>query len=92
MMIRTVRILVDGLVQGVFFRDYTRRKAKSLNFNGTVRNLQNGKVEIRAQGPAQEIESLIQWCWEGSPMSKVEGVKIDTLPKDDSMSSFSITY
>ncbi len=91
-MIRHVRILVEGLVQGVFFREYTRRKAQSLNLNGTVKNLRNGSVEIEAQGQIQEIESLIQWCQEGSPLSEVEDVKVEELLIEEGISSFVIMY
>ncbi len=91
-MIRHVRILVEGLVQGVFFRDYTRRKAQSLNLNGTVKNLRNGNVEIEAQGQIKEIESLIQWCQEGSPLSEVEDVKVEELLIEEGLSSFIIMY
>lgn len=89
---RHVRILVEGLVQGVFFRDYTRRKAQSLKIKGTVKNLRNGSVEIEAQGQIQEIESLIQWCREGSPLSQVEDVKVEELSIKEGISSFTITY
>ena len=92
MMIRHVRILIEGLVQGVFFRDYTRTKAQSLNLNGIVKNLQNGSVEINAQGQTSEIELLIQWCWEGSPLSKVKDVRVEELVKEEGISSFSIRY
>jgi len=91
-MIRHVRILVEGLVQGVFFREYTRRQAQSLNLHGTVKNLRKGDVEINAQGQSLEIESLIQWCREGSLLSEVEDVKVEELLVEEGLSSFIITY
>jgi acylphosphatase len=91
-MTRHVRILVEGLVQGVFFRDYTRRQAQSLNLHGTVRNLRNGDVEVKAQGRSLEIESLIQWCRAGSPLSNVEDVKVEELQIEEELSPFIITY
>ena len=89
---RHVRILVSGKVQGVFFRDYTCRKASSLFLTGEVRNFQTGDVEIDAQGEISKIDELIQWCSEGSPMSIVEAVHIDDLPVGASFTRFSIDY
>lgn len=89
---RNVRILLSGRVQGVFFRDYTQRKARSLSLNGIVRNLPTGEVEIEAQGNTAEIEALIQWCWEGSPLSAVSSVNVEERPLDASLTPFSIDY
>ncbi|MBU2645495.1 acylphosphatase [bacterium] len=89
---RHVQVLVEGIVQGVFFREYTRRKAQSLGLKGSVRNLPNGCVEIRAQGNMQDIDFFIQWCWEGSPLARVENVLVTEAPLDYSLLSFLITY
>lgn len=89
---RHVRILVRGRVQGVFFRDFTNRKAQSLCLKGTVKNLPSGEVEIDAQGERADVEALLQWCWEGSPMSMVEFVDVTELPADTTLAAFSISY
>jgi len=89
---RQVRILVMGRVQGVFFRDYTFRKAQSLLLKGFVSNIRSGGVEIEAQGEASDIELLVQWCYEGAPMSMVETVSVEELTVSATLSSFSIIY
>lgn len=89
---RHVRITVKGRVQGVFFRDYTCRKAQSLSLKGTVRNQIGGDVEIDAQGSAADIDALLQWCWEGSPMSSVDAVEVEELSPDRAVTSFSVFY
>ncbi len=89
---RRIQIQVKGRVQGVFFRDYTRRKAQSLSLKGFVKNIRTGDVEINAQGKASDVDALLQWCWEGSPMSTVESVNVKELPIDTSLSAFSISY
>lgn len=73
-MTKQVHIIVKGKVQGVWFRDYTRKKALSLGLKGTVRNRSDGSVEIYAGGDSDSIEEFKNWCWEGSPNSHVVDV------------------
>ena len=73
---RRVQIIVRGRVQGVFYRDTTRRMASGLGLSGTVRNLPEGDVEIVAEGSAEPLGSLIKWCWKGPPAAVVEDVQV----------------
>lgn len=73
--IEQIHLIVRGRVQGVYFRDYTRRRANQLNLLGWVRNLPDRSVEILAQGEPHEIQALADWCWQGSPQSQVESVE-----------------
>ncbi|MEP7236115.1 MAG: acylphosphatase, partial [Ignavibacteriota bacterium] len=52
-------LLVSGLVQGVGFRQNTRRKARLMNLTGFVRNLPEGTVEIEVQGTAPDLERFL---------------------------------
>lgn len=70
-----IHAIVSGLVQGVFYRDCTRRKAQELQLSGWVRNLNNGTVEVLACGAPDTIGIFIDWLWKGSPNSNVEDVK-----------------
>lgn len=72
-LLRSVRILVSGRVQGVFFRTYTRRFIEALkNVTGYVKNLRDGRVEIYAEGPEASLRALAEWAeHEGSPSSQV---------------------
>jgi len=58
-------VYVSGRVQGVFFRDHTRRWADSLGVKGWVRNLPDGRVEAVLEGPKNEVEALLQRMEEG---------------------------
>jgi acylphosphatase len=69
------RFLVSGKVQGVFYRDSTRKKARELNIQGWVQNLENGDVELIACGAPDAIQSLEDWLWQGPPAAKVTEVK-----------------
>ena len=70
--VKKVTITVHGRVQGVFYRDSTRRMAGGLGLVGTVRNLPDGDVEIVAEGPGDSLEALVQWCRVGPPAAVVE--------------------
>lgn len=68
------RFLVSGVVQGVFFRAHTRRRAIELGLTGHAINLPDGRVEVLACGEARKIDLLQQWLREGSPRSAVSDV------------------
>lgn len=77
MEIRRRNITVKGKVQGVWYRKHTQEFASKNNINGTVRNLNNGDVYIEAEGNHQQLVSLAEWCWIGSPHSEVTQVLIE---------------
>ena len=64
-------IIVSGRVQGVFFRDHTRKWAASLHLMGWVRNLPDGRVEAVVEGEKEQIETLISRVKEGPPLANV---------------------
>ena len=66
---------VHGRVQGVWFRDSTRREAERLDINGHAINLPDGTVEVLAVGPARALEELAEWLHVGPPMSRVTNVE-----------------
>ncbi|HDJ23964.1 MAG: acylphosphatase [Candidatus Aminicenantes bacterium 4484_214] len=70
-------VYVSGRVQGVFFRDHTRRWADSLGVKGWVRNLPDGRVEAVLEGPKNEVEALLQRMEEGPPYAKVTKMDVD---------------
>jgi len=86
-----VNMIVEGTVQGVYFRASTREKALQLGLTGWVRNLTDGRVEFEAQGPAQAVEELVIWAKQGPEHARVTQAKridISTLPGEQ---SFQIT-
>lgn len=68
------RCIVSGRVQGVFFRDSTRKRAIELGVAGYVKNLLNGKVEVLACGDEEAVNKLCEWLWQGPPQSRVTQV------------------
>ena len=65
---------IKGRVQGVFFRDSTRRVAQSLGLTGYAINLSNGDVEVLACGEPDAIDALAKWLHDGPRMAEVSEV------------------
>ena len=72
------RIVVHGLVQGVYFRDTTRRHARSAGVAGWVRNRTDGTVEAVFEGEAQAVERLVTLCREGPRGARVDHVEVSS--------------
>lgn len=87
-----IRIYVSGRVQGVGFRYFTYQQAKKLNLTGYVYNLDDGRVEIVACGPEQDVRALIQWLEDGGPpSSRIDGYTVYPYA-DASYSKFEIKH
>jgi acylphosphatase len=69
-------VYVSGLVQGVYFRHFTREQARKLGVQGWVRNLHDERVEAVFEGPRAAIDQIINWCRQGPPAARVEGVAV----------------
>lgn len=89
-MMRKVRILVSGRVQGVYFRAFTLKKANQLAVLGTVRNLPDGRVEIIAEAGTATIEKLISWSQKGPITARVDHIDVTELEPTNEFVSFSI--
>lgn len=87
---KTVDIIVTGKVQGVFYRQSTRKKARSLGIKGTVSNLPDGSVQILAIGDDDQIEYLIQWCKQGPPTAMVADVTVVAVNREMNFDDFLI--
>ena len=76
------KCLVDGRVQGVFYRASAARRAQELQLRGYARNLPDGRVELLACGADESLQSFIQWLWIGSSASKVTSVEVRDAPAE----------
>jgi len=70
-------IIVQGKVQGVWFRDYVKRSAIGLDLKGWVRNNPDGTVDVEVEGEKEVIEDLIELIKIGPPMSRVQDVSVE---------------
>ena len=85
---KTQRLLIQGRVQGVWFRESMRREAERLGVTGWVRNTSDGAVEAVVQGPAEAVDALIEWARSGPPMARVDGIEIEASETHDPLSEF----
>lgn len=87
---RRVRFVVDGRVQGVGFRAQTQRRARELGLVGFVRNRADGRVEGEAEGPAAQVDALLEWLQRGPAWAHVEQVDVDELPPAGGEAAFEV--
>ncbi len=89
---KNIHVRVEGRVQGVFFRDYTRKKATTLGIKGWVKNMPDGAVEAVLCGPKTVIADMISWLHTGSPHSSVSKVIVNDLHSRQEFSDFQIIF
>jgi len=92
MIMEEIHCKVTGRVQMVMFRDFVQRKARSMRLSGFVRNLNDGSVEVVAQGSREELEKLTEYLHEGSWLSKVDEVNVEWRKPQETFVGFSILY
>lgn len=71
-----VHIYIQGRVQGVFYRDWTRGQAQSMGLTGWVRNLEDSRVELVAEGEKETLNNLIEAIKKGPPLANVDHLDI----------------
>lgn len=74
---KTVRVLIEGRVQGVWYRGWTMEQARARALDGWVRNLSDGRVEAVFHGPAAAVDAMIAACRQGPPSARVGSVAIE---------------
>jgi acylphosphatase len=84
------RVVVHGHVQGVFFRDTVRRKAKQRGVNGWVANRPDGAVEAVFEGEPDVVEGLVQFCREGPRGAEVDSVEVSE-EEPEGLSDFTVS-
>lgn len=89
---KRVHVIVEGRVQGVFFRDFTRRQAYRFGIKGWVRNLMDGSVEIMAEGEEENLKSFLEEVKKGPPLAVVEKLDIEWMDFKGEFNDFRITF
>lgn len=89
-MSKTLRCVVDGRVQGVFFRAFTRDAALRLGLVGYVRNMPDGRVEAVARGGDEALERFRDFLHQGSPYARVSKVTCQPLETEEPFEDFVI--
>lgn len=77
------KVVVNGEVQGVFFRDSTEQEARSQGVSGWVANRDDGAVEAVFEGDSDAVENMVEWCRSGPSSASVDSVESsDEEPED----------
>ena len=87
---KRAHIIVSGVVQGVFYRAFTRDNAMLLRLVGWARNLPNGDVEITVEGNKKEINEFIKRLRKGPYSSRVDELSVDWEESKKEFSGFDI--
>ena len=85
-------IVINGIVQGVFYRASTQETARRLGLAGWVRNLPDGSVEALFEGPADRVREAVEWCRQGPPGARVTEIDEKWSDNTGEFRNFSIKY
>lgn len=88
----SVRLLIRGKVQGVYYRYNMQQVAKKNSVVGWVRNLSDGKVEALLEGSKEEVNKVIEWSKMGPENARVDEVKVDYEQYVGNYKDFMIRY
>ncbi len=86
------RVIIHGIVQGVYFRASTREKAVQLGVGGWVKNLSDGSVEALFEGEKKKVEEIVAWCYKGPPGAKVTNVDLTWETYKGEFKHFDVRY
>jgi acylphosphatase len=89
-MAKSLHCLVSGKVQGVNFRSWVKGQAENLGLKGWVRNLDDGRVEVLAQGSDEALQTLKGKLASGSTMSRVDNVETKWMDYDKEYAAFEL--
>jgi acylphosphatase len=85
-------VIVEGIVQGVNFRYYTKLEAEKNNVKGWIRNLIDGRVEAVFEGEKGDVEKMVEFCKIGPPNAYVTNVKVKWEEFKGESNKFEIKY
>jgi len=89
---KRIECKILGRVQMVMFRDFTRRKARSLGIFGSVKNMKDGSVLVIAEGEEEDLKRFIDFLNKGSVLSRVDNVEVSWSESKNKFSNFKIVY
>jgi len=87
---KRVSARITGRVQGVGFRNFTQRQARTLGVTGWVRNETDGSVRLEAEGPHEQLADLVEAIHDGPRLAQVEDVKTEWSDATDDFDVFRV--
>jgi len=85
-------VIIEGRVQGVFFRRHTQDAAFKLGIKGWVRNRRDGSVEAVFEGDQERVDEIVEWCHRGPSEARVTRVHSTRENYTGEFEDFSVTY
>jgi acylphosphatase len=85
-----VQLIIEGRVQGVYFRASAVSEAQKLGLTGWVMNCPDGSVQALAEGPREKLDQLIAWCHQGPDGAKVTNVNVQWAEAQNTFRGFAI--
>ena len=87
-----LHVVIEGRVQGVFFRASAMEEACSLGLSGWVKNCWDGRVEAVFEGERDKVEQVLEWCQKGPPGAMVSNVEANWEDATGEFDTFSIKH
>ncbi|HEX2065520.1 MAG TPA: acylphosphatase [Candidatus Thermoplasmatota archaeon] len=87
---KRLHLFIEGVVQGVTFRESTRRQAERHAVRGWVRNLPDGRVEAVLEGDPAAVDAVAAWCQRGPERAKVHRVEASEEPPTRKFAEFKV--
>jgi acylphosphatase len=72
---KSIRLYIDGTVQGIFYRAFIKENAERYDVKGFVRNLEDGRVEVFLEGNIENVKKMIELCKKGPKHSMVRDIE-----------------
>lgn len=76
---KTLRVKIKGVVQGIFFRKFVKDNADELSVRGFVRNLEDGRIEMVMEGKDDKVNELLIKCKKGPKHSEIKEIEIEEI-------------
>lgn len=73
---KSVRVYIEGTVQGIFFRGFVKENAERHNVKGFVRNLEDGRIEVFLEGNNDDVDKMVELCGKGPKHSDIKNVEV----------------
>lgn len=87
---KAVKLIVQGTVQGIFFRNFCKEHADKLGLRGFVRNLESNDVELRLEGEGSKIDEMIKDVKVGPAHAQIRNVKVEEVKWSGEFSDFKV--
>ena len=73
---KSVRVFIQGVVQGMFFRDFIKQQADRLGVKGFVRNLEDGRVEVFLESDVDSVNAMTEICRKGPQHAQIRKMEV----------------